>query len=271
MYRNLPILSLLFSIVASSLSPLYAQVVFCDASQQAIAARCIKDRKDLFPPLDAGEIARRQKIALPNNNGLEESVYTLTIEAIKKAGTEFIPVDLRYYKSVDWGNMIYGNIADSELRSFTKDSKFHQEIFILFNANNTNVQIIPGKDLDNLTPSVIDRSDLGNAEWVFNMNDAARASANTKFSVNLEYSVLAENIPQISFDVREASSRQAFFGGRWKMHVYSVRNSVVVHGKDTNGIIDFVDNTGLVIKSIAKFKNIEVGCYTDPHAGVFSK
>lgn len=273
MYKNLVILGLLFAVTnCSTLIKLPHKVTYCNSSKQQDAKQRVDERNGLFPALSTREIDRRQDIDLPYS-GEKESVYPIMRNAIINAdGGPYIPVDLRYYKSVNWGNMIYANISNNKLASFTKFSRFNQKISILFNINDDNIQIIPGKniqDIQDIEAETINRSDLNGSEWVFNISNVGQAGSNIKFPKNVPYSIIADNVSKLSLDFREASHAQVLFGKKWTMRIYSLKNSTVVSGKDTNGIIDYIDNEGLKIVNIGKFNNIKVGCYTSLSGDVF--
>lgn len=226
----------------------------------------ISKRKQLFNPLSANEIKRRQSVDLPSVSKLtDESVVSHIYNSIKKApkDAEFILVDLRYYKTVDLINIIFSNESDFTLTPYLFTSKFSQGFFSMFNFNNSAITILPPQVLKIFKPEKIFRPDLVDKEIIINANNSNSVFGNLKFAANFKFSLLADNIKKpIRLDLREASNMQFNLNRKWIMPVYSLENSSTDRGKVTTAFIKYINNKNSKIY-LQKFYKSQDKCYID--------
>ena len=62
-------------------------------------------------------MTRSKNVAVIVKNAIENSI---------KSKSDVIAIDLRYYKEIGLGNIIFSNIADENLEDFKESSKFNQ-------------------------------------------------------------------------------------------------------------------------------------------------
>lgn len=229
----------------------------------------LNDRYKLFLELDKKEIRTRQQLEVPTTSKLEElSVFSKIVEAVKNApdNAKLIPVDLRYYKNVDLGNIVISNVNQKYLSTFLKTSKYSQGFFALINFNNKTVKYFPVEINKFFSPGEIKRKDLANVEIVINVSDSKRISGNMKFSANQQVSIVADNIQDpYRLDLRESSNMQFNMDKKWVMSVYSFENSNLKDGKVTTGFFKFINNKNSQVK-LQKFNKSTGKCYIDSKA-----
>ena len=233
----------------------------------------VNQRHQLFNDLTSLEIKKRQKQSLPTTSKIyEDSVFSKIIQAVKVApeNAKLIPVDLRYYKKVDLGNIIVSNIKPSLLSTFLKTSKYSQGYFALINFNKQQVKYFPVQVNKTFPVSQIDRNDLEGAELVFNVSNSQEISGNMKFSPNQQVSIIADNISKpYRLDLRESSNMQFNLDKKWLMNFYSFENSKLIGGKITTGYFKFVNNKNSQIK-IHKFNRSTAKCYVELNDSKFN-
>jgi hypothetical protein len=229
-------------------------------------------RYDLFPKLSVKEIARRQKITAHNLGPLSDfNVVSQIISAIDVVpkNTKLIPVDLRYYHDVHLGNIIISNMKDDwDLENFLSSAKFSQGFFTVINFGAKKITAIPpshNPDQRNYFQKIeISRSDLVDAELVFNVSNAQDFHGNMKFTHKQHVSIIADNVKKpYRLDVREASNIQYYLGRKWIMSLYSIVGSHLDGGKDTGGFFKLVNNRDVRAIRLDKFSGSEVACYVD--------
>ncbi|MGX6959713.1 MAG: hypothetical protein ACIPMY_00275 [Rickettsia endosymbiont of Pentastiridius leporinus] len=206
--------------------------------------------------------------------------------------------DLQHYKQVHLGNMIFSNFSsDWGLWMFLILSKFHQERFILFNKNEYGIKIVQGNkihDLDNIHTIETEQeygysvynikiAGLESAEYILNVSNiksldydksVAVVGGNLKFNNHgVPFSIIAENVENIGFDLRASSTFQEicakmFSYFRFSMKIYDVKNSHIIGGKDTSGNYEYVNNTNTA-GHLDKARDNEVGFYEDPNDNCF--
>lgn len=202
----------------------------------------------------------------------------MIIEAAQKHTRGFIPVDFRYYKDLNSGSTIFTSISDDEsLDEFLQYSKFTQQVFILMNFNEVGIKIIPGKNVPatELPKTVtIPITGLKGVELVFNMSEIGTRTAiaqkkvvtgNLKFAKTSEcppISIIAENVPGMAIDLREAEQGD-FLAPHHDIKVLSLKNSKISGGKWTKGNFENVFNDGLT-GELDKYRYCEVEAYSDP-------
>ncbi len=226
-------------------------------------------RYSLFEELNKKEINNRQKLSVPTVSSLEElSVFSKIIEAIKnsKINSKFIPVDLRYYKNVELGNIVVSNITPALLSTYLKTSKFSQGYFALVNINKKSVKYLPQKINKIFSEGEINRQDLADSEIVINVSNSNRIFGNMKFASNQQISIIADNIKEpYRLDLRESSNMQFNLDKKWIMSFYSFENSFLKNGKITTGFFKFINNKNSQVK-LQKFTRSIGKCYIDNNA-----
>ncbi|WP_419235331.1 hypothetical protein [Rickettsia endosymbiont of Nabis limbatus] len=151
-------------------------------------------------------------------------------------------------------------------------SKFHQERFILFNKNEYGIKIIQGSkihDLDNIQNIEVTKeygysvynikaNGLEFSEYILNVSNiknpnydkTAIVGGNLKFTnQGTFFSIIAENVENIGFDLRAASTIQemlarCFSYFRFSIKIYDMENSHIIGGKDTSGNYAYVNLLG---------------------------
>ncbi len=226
----------------------------------------IQSRSQLFPELSKHEIARRQKIKLPSVSTLDkDSVVSRIVASIRNASknSQFIVVDLRYYKDVDLTNIIISNESEFTLIPYLFTSKYSQGFFSLINFNEDAITVSPPEIFKAFNTEKIYRPDLINSEIVINVNNSESIFGNMKFSSNIKFSLLADNIAKpFRLDLREASNMQFNLNRKWIMSVYSLENSTSLHNKITTAFIKYTNNINSNVK-ISKFYKSNIKCYLD--------
>ena len=226
----------------------------------------INKRQQLFKPLLAKEIKRRQSISLPSVSKLsDESVVSQIFNSIKNTpkDAEYILVDLRYYKAVDLINIIFSSESDFTLTPYLFTSKYSQGFFSMINFNNSAITILPPQVLKIFKPEKIFRPDLVGKEIIINASNSNSIFGNLKFAPNFQFSLLADNIKKpIRLDLREASNMQFNLNRKWIMPVYSLENSSTDLGKVTTAFIKYINNKNSKLY-LQKFYKSQDKCYID--------
>lgn len=257
----------------------------------------------LFPELSENKKRERAQVRLMRDDDIEDDKKSILEAIIKslqdiKPNDSYILLDLQHYKQVHLGNMMFSNFSsDSALWMFLILSKFHQGRFILFNKNEHGIKIIQGNkihDLDKINGIEIEQeygylvynikvNGLESAEYVLNVSDiksldsdqtAAVVGGNLKFNTQrVPFSIIAENVKNVGFDIRAASTFQEIFAKifsyfRFSIKVYDVKNSHIVGGKDTSGHYEYVNNTNTT-GCLHKFQDNEVTFYENPNGNCF--
>ncbi|MDA0902583.1 MAG: hypothetical protein O3B09_04150 [Proteobacteria bacterium] len=232
-------------------------------------------RYSLFDELKADEIKRREAINVDFTSSLDQlSVVSLLVEQLKHSpeNSNFISVDLRHYNNVSLGGIIISDIAsDASLKIFQKTSKFSQGFFALINFGEDKITILPPFNLpdsmkSNFKKLVINRSDLNDAEILFNVSNVNLVNGNIKFTARRQVSIIADHVTQpYSIDIREVSNVQYRIDDRWIMPLYSISGSALVNGKITTGLFKFVNNKDVKEISLNRFDKVDVSCYAHPH------
>lgn len=224
-------------------------------------------RYSLFPNLSKEEISKRGKISVPTYSALDElSVFSKIIEAVLEAPTNstIIPVDLRHYKNVFLGNIVFSNKENHWIKTTLKTSKYSQGFFVLINFSSNSIKIFTPPNSLFLTNQKIATKNLQNAEIVINVSDSKFIESNMKFAPNMKVSIIADRIQNpYRLDLREMSNMQFNLKNRWIMPLYSIEGSEVRGGKDTAGFFKFVNNKDAKSMDLHKFYKSEVGCYRD--------
>ncbi|HJD56000.1 MAG TPA: hypothetical protein LFW21_05135, partial [Rickettsia endosymbiont of Pyrocoelia pectoralis] len=270
----------------------------------------VKDRSDeiekmlrLFPELSETEKQNRLDVKLMRDTDIEDNKKSILAAIINqlqeiKPNDPYILFDLQNYKQVHLGNMIFSNFSsDWALHMFLILSKFHQERFILFNKNEYGIKIFQGSkidDLDNIKNIETEKeygysvynikvAGLESAEYILNVSNiksldfnksVAVVGGNLKFNYQgVPFSIIAENVENIGFDLRAASTFQEIFAKmfsyfRFSMKIYDVENSHIIGGKDTSGNYEYVNNTNTT-GHLDKFQDNEVGFYKAPNGNCF--
>ncbi|QQV75257.1 hypothetical protein H6P87_00809 [Rickettsia tillamookensis] len=261
----------------------------------------LEKRIVLFPTLSKEEKENRAKIKLMRDADIEvdkSSILEAIVKSLQdiKANAPYILLDLQYYKQIHLGNMMFSNFSsDLLLRMFLTLSKFHQGRFILFNKNEHGIKIIQGNkvhDLDNMEGIKIEQEygysvynikvdGLESAEYVLNVSNikaldsnAAVVGGNLKFNnQGVPFSIIAENIENIGFDLRAASTFQEIFAKIFSyfcfsMKIYDLKNSHITGGKDTSGHYEYVNNTNTT-GHLDKFQDNEIVFYENPNGNCF--
>jgi hypothetical protein len=241
-----------------------------------------QERVILFPKLSQKEIEKRKNESLPtfnNNWNSKNSVASIIkssiIDSINR-NNKFIAIDLRYYKSVGLGNIMFSTIKDKDLNDFLYFSKFDQQFFILFNFSKDQITIVNGKE----TPYDFDilyiKGNVKDKEIIFNVSNSKSVQCNIKFTPQKPiFSFLADNIKMAPCDIREISnSLQNFFyniksldyiGGDWNMKLFSINGSNYAHNggtpKFTHGLIENIMNENVANINMGSFKYMKIGNY----------
>jgi hypothetical protein len=226
----------------------------------------VNSRKNLFKDLSLQEKKYRMQIRVPTVSKINQlSVFSKIVEAVNnsKPNSKIIPVDLRFYKDVDLGNIIISNLDDNEINNFLKTSKYSQGYFALINFSNKKITILSPKVYKVFSRSVIDRNDLFDSEIVINVSNSKSIFGNMKFSANKKISIIADNIElPYRLDLREASNMQFNLNNKWIMNIYSFENSLLDGGKITTGFFKYLNNKNSYVK-IHKFNNSKIKCLFD--------
>lgn len=255
----------------------------------------LEKKIEFFPPVSPEEKERRAEVRLMRDNDIEddkESILEAIVKPLQdiKSNDPYILLDLQHYKQVHLGNMMFSNFSsDLVLWMFLTLSKFHQERFILFNKNEHGIKIIQGNkvhDLDHIEGIKIEQeygysvynikvNGLESAEYVLNVSDiksldsdknVAIVGGNLKFNnQGVPFSIIAENVENVGFDIRAASTFQEIFAKmfsyfRFSIKIYDVKNSHIAGGKDTSGYYEYVNNTNTT-GCLDKFQDNEVVFY----------
>jgi len=233
----------------------------CHLSVQEITIR-----KNLFNILDSKEIKRREKINLPSVTRLdEESSVSKIVEAIKNSpkNSKFIVIDLRNYKEVDLTNIIFSNESDFTLTPYLYTSKYSQGFFSIININEDSITVMPPEILKFFKTHKIYRPDLIESEIIINASNSKSIFGNLKFSKNIKFSLIADNIKEPSrLDMREASNMQFNLNRKWIMPVYSIENSQVNGSKVTTVFMMHINNKNSIV-NLNKFYKSTDKCYID--------
>ena len=239
----------------------------CNSSKQEIDSRL-----KLFKELSKKELKIRHNIKLPSVSSLEdESVFSKIINAIKSTpkDSKYIAVDLRGYKDVDLTNIMISNESDFTLTPYLYSSKYSQGFFSLININDSAITIAPPEVFKIFKPQKIYRPDLIQSEIVLNVSNSGTVFGNMKFSKDIKFSLIADNIKNpFRLDLREASNMQFNLNRKWIMPVYSLENSSIEHSKITTAFVQFVNNKNSTL-SLKKFYKSLDKCYLEDSANKF--
>ncbi|MFV9835705.1 MAG: hypothetical protein AB8U28_06665, partial [Rickettsia aeschlimannii] len=102
----------------------------------------------------------------------------------------------------------------------------------------------------------------------------AVVGGNLKFNnQGVPFSIIAEKVENIGFDLRAASTFQEIFTKMFSyfcfsMKIYNLKNSHIVGGKDTSGHYEYVNNTNTT-GHLDKFQDNEIVCYENPNGNCF--
>lgn len=240
----------------------------CNNTKQEIQARL-----NLFKGLSNQELKNRRNVKIPSISSLDdESVFSKIVDAIKNSpkNSKYIVVDLRGYKDVDLTNIMISNESDFTLTPYLYSSKYSQGYFSLININQSSITIAPPEILKIFKPQKIYRPDLAESEIVLNVSNSESVFGNMKFSKNIKFSLIANNIKKpYRLDLREASNMQFNLNRRWIMPVYSLENSIVENSKITTGFIQFINNKNSQI-SLKKFYKSTGKCYIEDDKNKFT-
>ena len=232
----------------------------------------IQARLKLFKGLSNQELKNRRNIKIPSVSSLEdESVFSKIINAIKNSpkNSPYIAVDLRGYKDVDLTNIMISNESDFTLTPYLYSSKYSQGFFSLININESSITIAPPEVFKAFKPQKIYRPDLTQSEIVINVSDSESVFGNMKFSKDIKFSLIANNIKKpYRLDLREASNMQFNLNRNWIMPVYSLENSSIDNSKITTAFIQFVNNKNSQIL-LKKFYKSTAKCYVDDNKNKF--
>jgi len=222
-----------------------------------------RHKLQLFPDLEKTEIERRRKINLDNLGDLEEeAVVPIIIQRVlDNKSNDFITIDLRYYKSVSLGNVIFSNIkSDFDFKTFLLTSKYSQGFFSIFNFGKNSINILPPTTDRRFADIKIANKYSSDPEIIINVSGSGEIGGNMKFSENQNISIIADNIIEPSrLDLRESSNIQLHLNRKWIMNFYSVQNSKIVGGKVTNGLFRYINNKDSEI-FIDKFTKSIIKC-----------
>lgn len=248
------------------------------------------ERINPFLQLSENEIKRRKNMSLVtfNNNWDDNSVASIIrssiIDSITK-NKQFIEIDLRYYKSVSLGNIMFSAIKDENLSEFLYFSKFDQQFFILFNFSDNRVTIANGKETGYDFETIFIEGNAKDKELIFNVSNTKTVQCNIKFTPDQPiFSFLANNIRSAPCDIREISnSLQNFIynvtapdyvGGNWKMKLLSIKESDYSYDggapKFTFGLIENVMNKDVKELKMGVFKNMDIIRYYDDNGKKFT-
>jgi len=233
----------------------------------------IQTRLKLFKSLSNQELKNRRNVKIPSVSRLEdESVFSKIINAIKNSpkNSPYIAVDLRGYKDVDLTNIMISNESDFTLTPYLYSSKYSQGFFSLININESSITIAPPEVLQAFKPQKIYRPDLAESEIVLNVSDSESVFGNMKFSKDIKFSLIANNIKKpYRLDLREASNMQFNLNRQWIMPVYSLENSTIEYSKITTAFIQFINNKNSQI-SLRKFYKSIGKCYIENDKNKFT-
>jgi len=233
----------------------------------------IQTRLNLFKPLSPKELKTRHNIKLHSISRLEdESVFSKIINAIKNSpkNSPYIVVDLRGYKDVDLTNIMISNESDFTLTPYLYSSKYSQGFFSLININESSITIAPPEVFKTFKPQKIYRPDLVESEIIINVSNSESLFGNMKFSKDIKFSLIANNVKKpYRLDLREASNMQFNLNRKWIMPVYSLENSSIDNSKITTAFIQFINNKNSQI-SLKKFYKSVGKCYVDKDKNKFT-
>ncbi len=239
----------------------------CNNSKQEINFRL-----KLFKELSKKDLKLRRNIKLASVSSLEdESVFSKIVNAIKNTpkDSKYIVVDLRGYKDVDLTNIMISNESDFTLTPYLYSSKYSQGFFSLININDSSITIAPPEVLKIFKPQKIYRPDLIQSEIVLNVSNSETVFGNMKFSKDIKFSLIADNIKNpYRLDLREASNMQFNLNRKWIMPVYSLENSSIEHSKITTAFVQFINNKNSKI-SLKKFSKSLDKCYIEDGTNKF--
>ena len=233
----------------------------------------IETRLKLFKKLSNQELKNRRNIRLASVSSLEdESVYSKINNAIRNSPqrSPYIAVDLRGYKDVDLTNIMISNESDFTLTPYLYSSKYSQGFFSLININESSITMAPPEVFKVFKPQKIYRPDLAESEIVLNVSDSESVFGNMKFSKDIKFSLIANNIKKpYRLDLREASNMQFNLNRQWIMPVYSLENSIIDNSKITTAFIQFINNKNSQIL-LKKFYKSTAQCYIDDNKNKFT-
>jgi hypothetical protein len=164
------------------------------------------------------------------------------------------------------------------LAAFKRYSKFNQNTFILINATEQGVKIIPGPNVVNVEEKFIPKPGIDEAEFVLNVSDIHGTDingnqekvvqGNLKFPSNgLNVSILAENTNGFAPDLRAASTLQEFLA---KFHDAFKSKIKLVYCKTSNinggkwSSINFSNLAYVNEEKLDKFEDCRVQCALPP-------
>lgn len=240
--------------------------------------KILQKKKSYFPKLSKKEIKRRASIALPTFNGNwqdQKNVAVIVKNAIEnsiKSKSDVIAIDLRYYKEIGLGNIIFSNIADKNLEDFKESSKFNQQFFILFNFSEEKISVSTGSKTPHQFTEFYIKGSIEKKEIIFNVSNAKLVKCNNKFTPKSpKISFIADNISKARCDIREPANflqSTIYFlktfnsdlFGRWQMNLISINNSNYAYDggspKFTGGVIKNTMNQDVKNLNMAVFKDM---------------
>jgi hypothetical protein len=225
-------------------------------------------RYSLFNKLTAKEIKKRRKISVTTFSPLDQlSVFSQIYKAAESApqNARMLAVDLRYYQSVNLGNIVISNVVrDNFLPLVMKNSKHSQGSFALINFNSESVSLFPPSMAEIFPKTKINRGDLEDVEVVINVSNSGDIEGNIKIAPDQKISIIADHITKpYRLDMREYSNLQYHLNDKWIMSVYSIENNDLQGGKDTTGFFKLVNNKATKNIKLDRFDRSLVSCYTD--------
>lgn len=265
----------------------------------------LEQRERLFPDLSSSEIASRNQMSLqPYPKGditsNTENVLNKIIEAYNNAevGARFIPVDLREYKEVNFGNLALSNLdsTNTNFEYLNKFTSYKERNYIVLNVNENSSKIFMGNAAEGLykdaIPAVKNRADLFDSELVINLNHSniipnyyptilgnLKLSGNKKISKKI--SILAKNITLEKLSSQKGGIRlnieefkESFINmatqTNWNLIFYDISESYIRSGKYNVGKINYLINKDIIGKNFDSF-DVKVKCYYDPSNEFTSK
>jgi hypothetical protein len=236
-------------------------------------------RQDVFPVLTPNEITERSKISVlrASTDSTQVTFLSEIIKGAEQHTEKFIAVDLRHYKDLLTGNVIFCNIADEAgLARFKENSKFTQGTFIIINFKPGKIEVIPGPKVP---PTEVPMDVIinvpglkGSEELVFNVSDvgATATQAVKTITGNVKFaspdqcpacSVIAEHVPGLGVDFREAATPE-FLTTQFDFTVLSLKETCLLGGKWTKAKLKNVFNEGMT-GHLDEYKYCDVGQYSD--------
>ncbi|MFT4718634.1 MAG: hypothetical protein ACI9IL_000971 [Rickettsiales bacterium] len=243
-----------------------------------------QERVGLFPSLSQKNINYRQHKILPtfdNDWNSQNSIAPIIKKAIEDAIEHdkiFIEVDLRYYKYVGLGNIMFSTIEDKNLEKFINISKFDQQFFILFNFSKDRVTVVSGEETGYDFDIFHIDGNLQGKEVIFNVSNSNSVQCNIKFtSEKPVFSFLADYVALAPCDIREISNILQNFiynvatldsiYGDWRMKLFSMKGANYANNgatpKFTNGLIENVMNDDVENLNMGVFKDMDITRYYD--------